>query len=55
MLRTRTSKILRLPLLMIVVAALVCISTVQVKSAPKAKLDRRTGWNEEFRRNIIRS
>src|SRR5580693_1154108 len=36
MLRTRTSKILRLPLLMIVVAALVCISTVQVKSAPKA-------------------
>ena len=37
MLRTRTSKILRLPLLMIVVAALVCISTVQVKSAPKAK------------------
>jgi hypothetical protein len=37
MLRTRTFTIFSVPLLMIIVAALVCVTTAQEKSAPKSK------------------
>ena len=37
MLRTRTSKVFGLALLMIVATVVVCVSTAQMKSVPKSK------------------
>ena len=37
MLRTRTSRVFSLPLLMIIVTAIICVSRAQVKSVPKSK------------------